>query len=294
VILVTLVVVSLASLATGTRASPIRNGLRTAVSLTAYPFLKVLKGVQQGVGYTAGLAFAYHETQQERDALRRRLAEANQLAARRNELLKENGRLRRMMEFARGEPALTLEPVEVIDNFKGMITIDRGSLHGVRESMCALSENGVVGTVTQVHLASANVATLHNGDCRVGAMIARNRVRGTVHGSSGDLSRYCTMTYIDMKDEVRIGDAVVTSPESMFPAERRVGRVVAVHNEPGSLWQYADVEPAVDPYRLDELFIVRRALTPLVEPAQTGQDNGARSVAPEVPDTRSIQERYAP
>jgi len=288
------VLVSLASLATGTRTSPIRNGLRRGVSITAYPFLRALKGIEQGVGYATGLVFSYHDARNEADEMQRRLADAMQQAAERNELVRENARLRRMMDFARGEPGLTLEPVNVIDSFKGIITIDRGSLHGIEESMCALSDGGIVGTVTQVNLASANVATLHNGDCKVGAMIARNRVRGTVHGSSGDLSRYCTMTYIDMKDEVRVGDTVVTSPESMFPAGRLVGRVIAVHDEPGSLWQYADVEPAADPYRLDELFIVRRAVTPLAELPPARRENVRLSVASEVPDTRSIQERYAP
>lgn len=285
---------SLASLATGTRTSPIRNGLRQGVSITAYPFLRALKGIEQGIAYTTGLVFSYHDARKEADEMRRRLANAMQQAAERGEFARENARLRRMMDFVRAEPGLTLEPVSVIDSFKGVIRIDRGSLHGVEESMCALSEGGIVGTVTQVNLASANVATLHNGDCRVGAMIERNRVRGTVHGSSGDLSRYCTMTYIDMKDEVRVGDTVVTSPESMFPAGRLVGRVIAVHDEPGSLWQYADVAPATDPYRLDELFIVRRTVTPLAEPAPPSRENARLSVAPEVPDTRSIQERYAP
>ena len=70
-------------------------------------------------------------------------------------------------------------------------------------------------------------------------MVERNRLRaydGVVHASRSDLTRLCTMEYIDIKDNVRIGDVVVTSPESLFPTGYLIGRVVAVHDS-GTLWK---------------------------------------------------------
>lgn len=289
-----LVVFCLASLAAGTRTAPIRDGIATAVSVTSYPFLKALGALEDGLNYSLDFVFAYSGARREVDSMRRVLVELMQRSAQRSELLEENRRLRRMMAFDRDRPNLVLEPVEVIDSFKGVVRVDRGLRHGLRESMCVVTEEGIVGPLTQVEPLSASVATLHNPECRIAAMVARNRVRGSIHGSGSDITRYCTMNYIDMKDEVQVGDLVVAAPESIFPTGYPIGRVRAVHADQGSLWKYADVEPIVDPYGLDEVFVMRRVLPPVEELAGEYDGGRADSVAPEVPDTRTIQERYAP
>ena len=293
VILAVLAALSLASLATGTKASFLRDGIRTAVSVTAYPFLKALKTVENTFDYASNIVFSYHAARKDADAAHLRLNEAMEQVAQRDELLLENRRLRDMIHFARSQPRLTLESAEVIESFKGIIMIDRGSLHKVRESMCAVNADGIIGIVTQVNPLTANVVTLHNADCKIGAMIARNRVRGVIYGSTSDLSPYCSMNYIDMKDDVRVGDIVVTSPESVFPSGYRIGRVAAVHDTK-SLWKSADVEPAVNPYRLDEVFVLRQALPAPEETAGVASPEDVLSAALELPDKRSLQERYAP
>lgn len=296
VILVVLVALSLISMATGTRAAFIRNGIRTAVSVTAYPFLKVLTATERGAHYVSGLVFSYDASRKEADALRRQLGELQQHAAQRTELIQENRRLRGMIQFVRSQPQFTLEPVEVkaIENFKGILMVDRGSLHGIRPSTCAVTEDGIVGLVIQVDPVTSNVVTLYNPNCWIGAMIARNRVRGVVQGSSSDLSLYCSMNFIDMKDEVRVGDQVVASPESsIFPPGYPIGKVVAVHDTK-SLWKSADVEPAVDPYRLDELFILQRAAASAEEMAGPPPGDETVAAGPAIPDKRTLQERYAP
>jgi len=243
--------------------------------------------------YVTGLVFAYDSARKENADLRRRLAETMRHAAQRKELQLENRRLRQMLAFERNESGLKLEPVEIIETFKGILMVDRGSAHEVEKFMCAVTDRGIVGLVTQVDLATANVATLHNADCRVSAMIDRNRVRGIVHGTGSDLSRYATMKYIDMKDDVRENDLVVTSPESVFPTGYPIGRVVNV-DDTGSLWKTADIELAVDPYRLDEVFLLRQAVTPVEELAGPAPEEPAHSVAPATPDKRTLQDRYAP
>lgn len=294
-ILIVLVGFSLTSLISGAEASFIQRALRGAVDVTARPFLKTVRGAGDAADYVSGLVFSYDAARDEADAMRGRFAELMVRTARRRELAEENQRLRRKLAFVRSQPRLGLESAEVIANFKGILKIDRGSTHGVRESMSVLTEDGVVGLITEVGLTTATVVTLHNVDCRIGAMIRRNRVRGVVHGTGSDLRRICSMEYIDMKDDVREGDEVVASPESLFPSGYPVGRVVSVHDS-GALWKFAYVEPAVAPYRLDEVFIVRRALPPLEELAPPGPSAAALPMprAPELPDHRTIQQRYAP
>lgn len=299
IIFVVLVLLSLASLAMGTRSSPIRDGIHAVVSVTKYPFLVVMNAVTEKVDYAAKFIFSYNAAFEEARITRERLASLMQHATQRHELAAENQRLRRQLGFLRNEQGINLELVGVIESFKGHLTIDRGSMHDIADPMCAVTDRGVVGVITQVDLLSSNVVTLHNPECRISAMIDRNRVRGIVHGSNSDLSRYCTMRYIDMKDDVRKGDLVVASPGSIFPTGYPIGRIAEI-DETGSLWKLAYVEPVVDPYRLDEVFILRQAVAPpdvMAGPAAPEENAGpveTSSVAPPVPDTRPLQQRYAP
>jgi rod shape-determining protein MreC len=290
--LAVLVVLSLALLATGTHGSLVHKTIRTVVSVTTYPFLKTLKSIESASGYVSGLILSYDASRKDLEAARVQLAEMTLHDAEREELTHENRRLREMLRFVRNESGFTLEPVRVLESFKGVVVVDRGTAHGVRESMCAIAKDGIVGLVTQTDPLSSGVVTLYHADCKIGAMIARNRVRGVVHGANSELNPYCTMNYIDMKDDVQVGDAVVASPESIFPAGFPIGRVVSVH-ETGSLWKTADIEPAVDPYGLDEIFILRQAAPSEKELAARSAKESSEEKAEAQPD-RSMQERYAP
>ncbi|MCC6142187.1 MAG: hypothetical protein IT368_00115 [Candidatus Hydrogenedentes bacterium] len=108
------------------------------------------------------------------------------------------------------------------------------------------------------------------------------------------------MEYIDLKDEVRVGDQVVTSPESLFPSGYPIGTVTAVHGT-GTLWRTAEIDPAVDPYALDEVFVVTTYSSatedlegPPPEAVEETVELEADAQPPPAADMRTIQERFAP
>ena len=301
IILVVLVGLSFASLITGAHAGFIGNFVRKSVSVTAYPFVKTMDLAGRGTDFVIGLVFNYDRYRSDNDSLRRELATMKAALANMRELRMKQGRLEDMLSFKRDEPRLTLEPARVLETYKGILKIDRGANQGVKPSMAVVHENGVVGIVIETDLLTATVATVHHVDCRVGAMVQRNRLKaydGIIHAGGSNLDLFCTMDYIDLKDDVRVGDLVVTSPESVFPSGYPVGTVTAIH-ESGALWKTAEIEPAVDPYRLDEVFVVQWA-TPRAEdiegPVADEQlaVNQGPDAGPEGPDMRSLQERFAP
>lgn len=301
VILAVLSLLSLASLVSGTSATIIHNALTRAVSITGYPVLVARTTVEEAVDYTFDFVWNYNALRRENEQNQVVRTELEVLVAQREELEAENRRLRGMLDFARAEPHLTLTPVRVIENLRGMLTIDRGRHHGIEPRMAVITEDGVVGMVTEVHDFTAGVATLHHRDCRVPAMVYRNRVRaydGVVRANGTDYNYICTMDFIDMKNEVRKGDILVTTPESQFfPAGLPVGSVSVVHETGGWLWRWAEVEPAVDPYVLDEVFVVERYVPEEEYYTGSGRQDAyraAHSMAPELPDTRTFQERFAP
>lgn len=307
VLLAVLLLGSLFSLVMGTESSFIHRGLSRAVSAISYPFLKI----QQFTSKTAGRAYDfmvnYDEVFETNETLMLEVASLQTKTARVHELQQENKRIRKMLDFKRLEAELTLRPVAILESYKGLLRIDGGARNGISLSMGVITADGVVGVVTEVADFTSTVATIHHMDCRMGAMVLRNRLRaydGIIHASGSDFNQLCSMEYIDMKEEVRVGDWVVTSPESQFPAGLPIGRVSAVRSDAG-LWKSADIEPAVDPYRLDEVFIIMQAVEdadyiagpPAAlerEMRQEGAVQAGGSNAAEMPDMRSLQERFAP
>lgn len=293
-ILIVLVSASLVSLASGAKGGPIASGVRGVAEVAAIPFRAGLNLVENQTAYFSALLIDYGQARDESRSLRRRLGVMLQHVAQRQELVAENGRLRAIVGFQKAKPQLSLMPVQVLQHFEGILTINRGATHGMRPSLCVITEDGVVGIVTQVNLFTSNVATLQSADCKVDAMIRRNRVRGTVHGTGNDLTRLCTMQYIDLKDDVVEGDQVVTSPDSIFPSGYPVGIIVSVTRDEGLLLQSADIEPIADPFRLDEVFVLLSADIAWQDLAGSEYESEADREYPPTMDVDSIQDRYAP
>jgi len=294
-LLVALALLSLLSMALETKATIVHEAVRRTASMSAYPFLVAQRASAQGIDYVLDMLYGYNNLRSENEARAHDLAQMKESLTRFAEVQHENARLRDMLGFQRAERRLTLLPAAVLGTAKGTLTIDRGASHGVRESMGVVTADGVVGVITEVGDRASTVATLHHPHCNVGAMVRRNRIRaydGIVKASKSDLSVICTMEYIDINDDVRQGDVVVTAPESMFPSSYPVGTITRVHHSE-TLWRFADVTPAVDPYSLDEVFVVvRAALAP--EELAGPQPSPVASNAPEMPDNRTIQDRFAP
>lgn len=294
VVLAALVTCCLISLASGSRGAVLGTGVRIVTEIASIPFLSVFHKLQQGGAYAKGFVVAYNDALDETQGLRQQLGYMMGKEAERTELLAENQRLRKMLAFEQESASLELLPANVIQHASGILTIDRGTYHGVRESLCVINDEGVIGMVTQVGLFTSNVITLQSPLCKIDAMIQRNRVRGRILGSASDLDSLCTMHYIDLKDDVREGDIVVTSPDSVFPSGYPIGRVGA-HRGRGQLSQSVEVIPDVNPFSTDEVYILLgydQDWNDLAEQADD-QNTPIRDLIG-IEETRTIQERFAP
>jgi cell shape-determining protein MreC len=101
------------------------------------------------------------------------------------------------------------------------------------------------------------------------------------------------MTNLYIQDDVREKDVVVTSPDSVFPGGLPIGWVRAVQRGRETLLQTADIDPAVDPYQIDEVFVVTGADLKWENMAGLVETSAPRG-GEELLDTQTLQERYAP
>lgn len=293
---VIMVAISLVSLASGLRGGVIERGIKTVVGVAMMPFLVTIDSIEDGASYVSGYFWEYDQMRASLRDMDKEFATLQEKTSAFYELRAENVRLRSMLDFTRVETHYELRTAEVLQHSQGVLTIDIGSRHGVRRSMCVVTGEGIIGMVTQVGPYTSNVITLQNADCRVDAMIESNRIRGQVQGTGNVLSSICQMQYIDLNAQVWEGDLVVTSPDSVFPSGFPIGHVQGESNKV-NLSQSVNIIPLADPFSVDEVFVLFRADIPVGDLAHTDLDD--EIIHPEeqsndLMDVGTIQERYAP
>ncbi|MGC8737441.1 MAG: rod shape-determining protein MreC [Candidatus Hydrogenedens sp.] len=264
IIFVLICLLCIISLLTDTPSTPIRNILKQAIYLTTYPLINIKSQTGKILDYIVAVLFETDYLKKENQTLKEDILRLRLAIIEKGE---KNYQLEKKLKMAilpeEWKP-LKLLQANVLETYQGALRIDRGSRDGISISQPVVVPEGVVGIIIETSLFSSVVATLHHRECRIGAMIQRERLRpydGVIY-PSGDLRKICTMNYIDIYDKVRVGDFVVTSPESTFPPGLPIGIIQAIH-ESGTLWKSADITPIVDPYKLDYVFIILDKIEPL-------------------------------
>ncbi len=181
------------------------------------------------------------------------------------ELKLENDRLRHLLDFAdkQAPTRLLVAPVVAVgaSPHSHTLRIARGSDDGVKKGAPVIAPEGIVGTVAQVTGSYADVQLIVSPLSAVPAISQRTRSRSTVKGT-GDISR-CKLEYALRTDDVQDGDVLITAGgQGFFPQGLRIGRITNVAKRPHGLFLDAEVVPAVDFSRLDEVTVVVPQLPP--------------------------------
>jgi rod shape-determining protein MreC len=200
----------------------------------------------------------------------------------------ENERLRELLGFAEAEPDLSTVGARVIGvqlDPKGLqlVTIDRGADAGFERMMPVIVAQGVVGRVHSVNRGTADVLLVSDRNSSVATRVERSRARANVRGTGDPYT--CRLDYALRSDDLVEGDVLVTSgTDRVFPRGLPVGRVRNLKKQGQGLYQKADVAPAVDLTKLEEVLVVTRGGLREVEPpepvAGSAAPKGARPAAP--------------
>lgn len=172
----------------------------------------------------------------------------------------ENDRLRQLLAFQQAYPDRRLLGARVVGvrlDPKGLqlVTIDRGAGDGVQRMMPVVVAHGVVGRVHSVSGSTADVLVLSDRNSSVAVRLERSRARANVRGTgSPDLAR---LEYALRSDDMQEGDVLVTSgTDGVFPRGLPVGRIANLKRTGQGLYQRADVAPAVDVTKLEEVLVI--------------------------------------
>lgn len=128
-------------------------------------------------------------------------------------------------------------PAEVISNsfssLQNYITINAGSLHGIKTGMGVIAEHGPVGIVAKTSRRYSKVISLYNIETSVSAMVSSSKALGVIQWEPFNLE-YVVMREIPRHVEIEVGDTIVTSGYSFsFPAGLPIGTIDHYNLESG-------------------------------------------------------------
>lgn len=153
-------------------------------------------------------------------------------------------------------PVIARDPSGILKT----IVIGAGSDQGVKVDQIVLSEQGVVGRVSEAGSNYAKVLLVTDSSSSVSALVQTSRASGIVRGQYGDA---LVMEWILQSDPVRQGDVIVTAGlgignelRSLYPKGLVIGTVVDVTKAEVSAYQRAVVAPAVDLRKLENVLVI--------------------------------------
>lgn len=176
------------------------------------------------------------------------------------EVEKENSRLQKLLNFVRqvnlkfvsgqvhsGDPSFLYKSIR----------LNRGESDGVLPGMAVVAAEGAVGVVMRTLRSYSDVLLLNDPNSNLDVIVARNRRRGMLEGSSG---LGMLFKYADRGSRVIVGDEIVTSGlTGPFPRGIVVGKVTRIRVEPDGVSQLIEVEPAVNFAEVSEALILLRS-----------------------------------
>lgn len=178
------------------------------------------------------------------------------------EVERENQSLREMLDFAQTRPGLDLRGAQIVarvigresNNFLDYIMLDLGQQHGVTVGMSVLTDQGLVGRISEVTDTTSKVLLITDSSSAINAILQSSRLNGVVRGTpSGDL----VMDYIPQGAQFSIGEVVLSSGlGGRVPKGIPIGQVIEIRQRDIDVFQQAVVEPTVDFQRLELVMIV--------------------------------------
>ncbi len=177
-----------------------------------------------------------------------------------HKLREDDKRLRKLLGFAQEAPGRSVVGARIIGvrlDPKGLqlVTLDRGSDDGVARMMPVVVADGVVGRVHATTGSTADVLLLSDRNSSIAVRVDRSRARANVRGTgSPDL---CRLEYALRSDDMVEGDLLITSgTDGVFPRGLVVGALSGLKRSGQGLYQRADVTPAVDVTKLEEVLVL--------------------------------------
>ncbi len=157
-------------------------------------------------------------------------------------LASENARLRDLLKLA-PDPANSYVTARVVADLGGAyirsLMINAGADNGIGRGQAAITNQGLVGRISEVGARAARVLLITDLNSRIPVTVERSRQRAILAGDNSERPR---LRYLEPAAAPKIGDRIVTSGQGgVFPPGLPVGVVAAVDGEAPRIEPYAEL-----------------------------------------------------
>ena len=136
------------------------------------------------------------------------------------------------------------------------LTINRGSKQSIAKGMGVICGLGIVGKVVYVSDHFAVVQSLLHKDSQFSAMLANNKEIGTIEWNDELNPHWGLLKDVTNNAQPKVGELVVTSGYSLFPAGVPIGRVSSLRTKGGGFSLNLEVKFTVDFSKLQYVNVV--------------------------------------
>ncbi len=194
------------------------------------------------------------ELNEELSSLRKKVADYQKIKA-------DNDFYKNYLGIKEQNNDFTFAPATVISRDKADLycgfTINKGSLSKIKVYDPVITEDGLVGYITEVGTTTAKVSTILSPDITLGALDSRTSDSGIVSGNIKlAKDKECRFSNLSKTSGVALGDYVVTSGEGVFPDGLLIGYVKNVGTGNNNSSIYADIVPFADFLKIRNVMVI--------------------------------------
>ncbi|MEO6016440.1 MAG: rod shape-determining protein MreC [Polaromonas sp.] len=204
---------------------PVRAVLATALYPVQWLALQPVRAVQGSSAYMTSLSQANSSSEDSR----RKLALQSLRAGQVEQLLQENGRLRKLLGL-REQLATAVMAAEVLydaaDPYTRKVIIDKGLAQGVELGSPVLDESGVLGQVTRVHPLVSEVTLVIDRELAIPVLNVRTGARSVAYGDPAASGSGLELRFMGSNSDVQQNDLLTTSGvDGVYPPGLPVAKI---------------------------------------------------------------------
>lgn len=208
-------------------------------------------------------SFEWDEVLAENESLKLKISQLEQEARSYEYALYENEYLKDLLNISNVNKSFELELCEIVgkdfSNTSSILTLDKGFNAGIEINDLVITADGLVGYISRTGANFSQVTTLVDPTFTIGCLISRTREIGISEGNLEFLAD-CKLKFahLDKNSDISIGDTIETSGiTGLYPKSIAVGTIVDITTEVNGISKYTVIEPFVDIYNINQVFIIK-------------------------------------
>jgi len=239
------------------------GAVNNAVNVILSPFQRMFTAMGEGTKDFFTYIRDMKTYKEENIDLKDRVAGLEREVRELSSLKAENERLRSVLDLKLQDAESRMIVSEVKSKEPGnwfyVFTIDKGTNHGIQKDDAVMTNQGLVGKVSDVGSSWAEVTTIIDSESSVGAIISRTQ---DIAIADGDMTLAeqgkCRLNYIKSDLSLVAGDTVETSGlGGVYPKGILIGTVSEIKNDSSGYTRYAVIETAVDFEKIREVIVIK-------------------------------------